>query len=102
MKSALLQTGKKTVFLELFQDLLYDFYVLLVEVLCIDQNIIQVYNHENIKLFNQDLIYISLEAGWSVRLTKKYYLVLKVAVSGEKVRFLFITFLDCHLMINTC
>ena len=53
--------------MELFQDPLYGFHVWLTGVLDIDQNVVQIYNHEDIELLGEDLIDIALKAIWSVK-----------------------------------
>ena len=67
-----------------------------------DKNIIQINNDKNIKLFDQNLIDVTLEAGWCVRKPKKYYLVLKVAVSNPEDRLPFIALFYLYSMVSTC
>ena len=35
-------------------------------ILSIDEDVIQIHNDKDIKLFSQDLVDIALEAGWSI------------------------------------
>ena len=63
MKQTFLQVGKEGMFLELIQNPVYGLNVKLLKVFSIGQDIIQIYNHEDIKLFRLDLIDISLKHG---------------------------------------
>lgn len=92
--------SKKPIFPELIKDPVYDFHVWLAKVFSVDQDIVQIYDHKDVKLFGEDLIDIALEASWSIRKSKRYDLILKMAVSGLKNSFLFIVFLNSHLMIG--
>ena len=66
MEPTLLQIGKQTIFPQNLQDPPYCFYVTLTLILSVDEDVIQIHNDENIKLFCQDLVDIALEAGRSV------------------------------------
>ncbi len=67
----------------------------------IDQDVIQIYHNEDIKLLSKDLIDITLKTSGCVGKSKGHYLVLKVAVSGAKSRLPLVTFSDSHSMIDT-
>lgn len=67
-----------------------------------NQDIIQLYHHKDVKLFGKDLIDISLKAGQDIRQPKRYYLVFEVPISSLKDGFLFINFLNSYLIVNTC
>ncbi len=69
-------------------------------ILIIDKNVIQIYNNKYIRLFCQNLVDIVLESDWYIGQSKRYYLVLKMAIAGFKDRLLFIAFLDLHPMIG--
>ncbi len=84
------------VFLKLFQGLLYDFYIWLTEVFSINQNVIK-----DMKLFSKDLIDITLKTSGYIRKTKKYNLILKIAIFGVKSCLLFIIFSDFYLILGT-
>ena len=73
----------------------------LARVLGIDEDIIWINDDENIKLFGQDLIDITLETGWCVGEPKRHYLVLKVAVLSLEGRFSFIALFYLHPMVST-
>lgn len=92
--------SKKPVFLDLIQDLVYYVYVKLTIIFDIDQDVIQIYNNENIKLFSTDLIDLTLKAGWNIRKSEKYNLVLEMLLSSPKNGFLFIIFSNFQLMID--
>ena len=51
MKTTLFQVGKQAIFLEFSKDLPEGFYVTLAGVFVINQDVIKVYNNENIKFF---------------------------------------------------
>ena len=66
MKTTFFEFGKKAVFPQFVQHLLDKIDVSLACILSVDQNIIQVNDHKNVKFFGQDLMYITLEAGWYI------------------------------------
>ena len=67
----------------------------------INQDVVHIYYNKNIKLFNQDLIYIALEIGWYIWKPKKHNLLVKMTILGTKNCFLFIAFWNPHWMIST-
>ena len=71
-------------------------------VLFIDEDIIEINNDKNIKFLGQDLVNIALEASWCVRQPKKHYLILEMAVSSPKSRFLFIALFYPYSMVSAC
>ena len=66
----------------------------------IDKDIIKVYYHKNVKFLCQDLIDTALECGRCISQSKKHHLILKMAIATPKCCFLFIAFLDPHLIIK--
>ena len=66
MKLTLLQIGKQAIFPQKVHYLPHGFYVTLTLILNIDEDVIQIYDGENIKLFCPDLVDIALETGQSV------------------------------------
>ena len=66
----------------------------------IDENIIKVYYHENVKLFCQDLIDIALKYGQCISQSKKHHPVLEIAIAAFEGRFPFIAFSNCYLMVG--
>ena len=69
--------------------------------LSIDQDIVQIYNDEDIKLFSKDFIDIALKTGRSIGESKKHDLVLEIVVPGTKSSLPFVTFSNPHLMVST-
>ena len=66
MEPTFLQIGKQAIFLQNLQDLPHYFYMTLTLILNIDEDVIQIYDNEDIKVFCQDLVDIALKASWSV------------------------------------
>ena len=61
-------------------------------ILSIDEDVIKVYYHENVKLLYQDLVDITLKHGLCVGQSKKHDLVLKMAITSLEGRLLFVSF----------
>ena len=99
IEPTLLQIGKKIVFLEVFEYLTNGFYVSLAEIFDVDQDVVQIYNNKDIKLFGQDLIDVTLEGGRSIEETKGHNLVLKMPIPSSNSHFPLVTFSDLYLMI---
>lgn len=70
-------------------------------IISVDEDIVRIYNDENVELFGKDLVNISLEACWYICQPKWHHLVLVVVISSLKRRFLFVPLTDFHLMICT-
>lgn len=87
-------------FLKLSKNLVYCFYLRSAIIFDIDQNIVQMYNGKNVKLFYMNLIDIILEIGWYVGKSKKYDLILELVIPDLKNGFLFITFSNSHQMVG--
>ena len=66
MKTTLFEFGKKAVFSRFIQHLVDSIDMSLACIFIVDQNVIQVNNHENVKFFGQDLIDVILEVGWCI------------------------------------
>ena len=101
VEPAFLQVGKKTVFSELFQDPAYDFYVWLARILDVDQNVVQIYNNENVKLLSEDLVNVPLEASQWVEKAKRHDLILEEAVPSSESGLSFIAFSNPHPLVGT-
>ncbi len=86
--------------LKLFQHLLNYFHVLFAFTFSIDEDVIKVHYHKNVKLVYQDLVDIALKYGRYVSQSKKHDLVLKVVIASPEDRLPFVTFPDPHLMIG--
>ena len=67
MKTTLFEFGKKAVFPQFVQHPADSINVSLAYILGVDQDVILVNNHKNVKFFGQDLIDVTLKAGWCVR-----------------------------------
>ncbi len=100
MKLTLLKIGIQQVFLQLIQHPSNGFHGFFSLAFSIDENIIEIYNKEDIELLRQDLIDIVLKRGWNVSQAEKYYLVLEVIVIGPGGRLLFVAFLTAHPMVG--
>ena len=66
----------------------------------IDKDVIKVHYYENVKLLCQDLVYIVLKRGQCVGQFKRYHLILKMAITGLKNCFPFVSFPNPHSMVN--
>ena len=66
----------------------------------IDEDFIKIYYHKDVEFLNQNLVDVALECGQYGGQSKKYYLVLKMAITGHEGRFLFIFFSNLHSMIS--
>ena len=67
----------------------------------IDKNVIKIHNNKNIKFFCKDLINIALESCQNIDQPKKHYLIFEITISNLKSYFLFISFPNSYLMIDT-
>ncbi len=75
-------------------------YMLFVLALSVDEDVIEVHYHENVKLLCQDLVDIALESGRCVGQCKRHHLVLEMAITGPEGRFPLIAFPDPHSMVG--
>lgn len=87
--------------LGLVKDLAYGLHVRLACVLNIDQNIVQIHNNKDVKLFSKIFINIALKTGRGIRNSKRLDLILKMAVPDTKNSLLFIAFSNFHLIVGT-
>ena len=85
--------------MEFFKDLIDSFYVTLADNFSINQDVIKVNNNKNIKFFCKNFVNVALEAGWSMKNTEKYNLVLKIAALHLESCFLLITLPNSYLII---
>ena len=69
-------------------------------VLGVDEHVIEVHYHENIELLCQNLGHIILERGRCIGQSKRYDLVLEVAIAGPESRLLFVAFSDLHSIVG--
>lgn len=88
MKSALLKAGVKAVFSQFVKNPLNGRNMCMTWVINIDENIIEINDNKDLKLFGQNLIDITLEIGQSVGKSEKYYLILEIVVSSLNPLFI--------------
>ena len=67
MKTTLFEFSKKAVFPQFVQHPSDSIDVSLACILGLDQDVIQVNDHENVEFFGQDFIDITLEASWCIQ-----------------------------------
>ena len=77
LKMTLFQVDKQAVFLKFFKTPLNGFHITLADVFGISQNIIKIYNNENIKFLYYNFVDIALKANRGIKKTKKHNLVFK-------------------------
>ena len=68
--------------------------------LSVNEDVIEVHYHKNIKLLYQDLVDIALEHDWCIGQSERHDLVLKMAIAGPKSHLLFISFFNPHSMVS--
>lgn len=62
-------------------------------------DVIQIYNHKNIVLFDYDIVDISLKTSREIEQAKKYHIIFEIAILGPKFSFLFVTFYHPYSII---
>ncbi len=75
-------------------------YMLFALTLGIDEDVIGVHYHKNVEFFCQDLVDIALECGRCVGQSKRYYLILEMAIAGPESRLPFVSFSNPYLMVG--
>ena len=100
MKSTFFQIGIQQKFPQLVKNQMYCLDVAFSLVFGINEDIIQIHNDEDIKLFRKNLIDVALECCRSIGQSKKHYLILEVAVSSPESSLPLISFADCHPVIG--
>ncbi len=66
----------------------------------VNEDIIEVYYHENVELFCQDLIDVALKRGRCVGQSKRHDLIFEVTIAGPKGRLSFIAFSDPYSIVG--
>ena len=66
MKLTLLQVGKERELSKLLQHPLYGRDVSISIIISVDEDVVQLHNDEDLKLFSKDLVDVSLEASWRI------------------------------------
>lgn len=100
METTLFQVGKKAMVLKLIQDLIYGFYIELVRIFDINQEIFNVHHNKNIMFFNKNRVDIALKTSQSIKKAKKHYLIFEMPILCSKNNSLFVPFSNFHLMIG--
>ena len=101
MKSTFLQIGIQREFPQLVKNPMYYFDMAFFLVFGIGENTIQIHNNKDIMFFCKDLIDIALECCRSVGQSKRYYLILKMAVFGPESSLSLISFGNSHPVVGT-
>ncbi len=86
--------------LQLLQHLLNGLYMLFSFVFGVDEDVIKVYYHKNVKLLCQDPIDVTLESSWYGGQSKRHYLVLEMSITGLESYLPFIVFSDPYPMVD--
>ena len=66
MKSTLLQVRKQQELPELLQHSLYSRDVSISVIISVDEDVVQIHDDEDVKLFSKDLVDLFLKAGWRI------------------------------------
>lgn len=69
-------------FSKLFKNPAYSFNIVHPSILGTNQNVIQMEDHKDVKLFSQNLVNVVLKTRWHVSQAKEQNLVLKVNISS--------------------
>ena len=101
MKLTFLQIGIQQEFAQLVKNLTYCLDMAFALIFGVDEDIIQIHNDKDIKLFRENLIDIALKCCQSVGQSKRHYLIFEVAVSGPESSLLLISFVNSHTVIGT-
>ncbi len=68
--------------------------------LSVDEDVIEIYYYEDVRLLGQDLVDITLKRDQCIGQSKRHDLVLEMAVAGPEGRFPFVAFPDPHSMVG--
>ena len=66
----------------------------------VDEDLIEIHYHKDVKFVRQNLVNVALERGQYIGQSKRYYLVLKVAIASFESYLPFIAFLDLHSIVS--
>ncbi len=86
--------------LQLLQHPLNCLHMLFAFVFGVNENVIKIHYHKNIKLLYQNLVDIALKCGRCISQSKRHELVLEVAIVGLEGHLSFVVFLDLHSMVG--
>ncbi len=87
-------------FLQLLQHSLNSFHKLFSFGFGINEDVIEVYYHKNVKLLWQNLIIVALNSGRCIGQSKTHQLVLEIAIADLENCLLFIIFSHPYLMVS--
>ncbi len=74
--------------------------VLFALALSVDEDVIEIHYHENVKLLVQDLVDIALKRSRCIGQSERHDLVLEMAVVGPEGRLPFVAFPDPHSIVG--
>ncbi len=66
----------------------------------VDEDVIEVHNHENVELLCQDCVDVALKRGRRVGQSKRHDLIFEVTITGPEGYLPFIIFSDPHSMVG--
>ncbi len=66
----------------------------------VDEDVIKIQYHENVKFLCHDLINVALKYNQYVGQCKKHDLILKITIAGPEGRLPFVVFSDPHLLVG--
>ena len=101
MKMTFLQIGIQREFPQLVENPAYCLDMPFTLIFSVDENIIQIYNDEDIVVFRKDLIDVALEYCRSVGQSKRHHRIFEVAVSGLESSFPLISFANSYWVVGT-
>ncbi len=85
---------------QLVQHPLNGLYVLFAFTFGVDEDVIEEYYHNNVKLLSQGFVNVALKRDRCVGQSKRHDLIFEVAMASPESRLLFIAFPDPHSMIG--
>ncbi len=68
--------------------------------LSIDEDVIKIHYYEDVELFGQDLVDVTLKRDRCIGQSERHDLVLEMAVAGPEGRLPFVVFSDPHSMVG--
>lgn len=86
--------------LQLLKDPPYGLHVALTWVFSGNEDVIQVYDNENVQLFGQNLVDLTLKTGRYIEKPKGHDLMLEIAVPGPEGGFPVIAFSNSHPVVG--
>ncbi len=68
--------------------------------LSIDEDVIEIHYHKNVKLLGQNLVDVALKRGRCVGQSERHDLILEMSIMGPESRLSFLAFPDPHSMVS--